>query len=45
MALVDFILVALGVWALWSIASGVEDISDELTNIRRILDEPDLDLE
>jgi hypothetical protein len=39
MSLADFILVSLGVWALWSIASGVETISDELTDIRRILDE------
>jgi hypothetical protein len=43
--LVDFFLVALGVWALWDIRSAAEDIADELADIRRILDEPDVDLE
>lgn len=44
MSLVDFILVAFGVWSMWNVASAAEDIADELRTIRRILDEPvDLD--
>lgn len=45
MDLVDFILVACGVLAMWNVASAAEDIADELANIRRIVDEPDMDLE
>jgi hypothetical protein len=40
MDLADFILAALGVWALWGIGSAAEDIADELRTIRRTLDEP-----
>lgn len=36
MSLADFIMVACGVLALWSIASACEGISDELTRIREL---------
>ena len=44
MSLADFILAAIGVWALCAIATAAEDAADELANIRRILDEPEVDL-
>jgi hypothetical protein len=41
MGLVDFILGAIGVWALWSIATAAEDAADELARIRNLMEEDD----
>lgn len=45
MGLDAFILACIAVWALCAIATAAEDAADELAHIRRILDEPDMDLE
>lgn len=39
MSLVDFILAAIGVWALWAIATAAEDAADELARIRRLFED------
>lgn len=39
MDLMDFILAAVAVVALWSIASAAEDAADELARIRKLIEE------